>query len=89
MRVLIAEDDPVSRRLLEIKLRQWGHEVLVARNGDEAWQALQQEDAPQLAILDWMMPGMDGVQICREVRGRAEGQYAMTAGGPSHGNESS
>jgi two-component system, cell cycle response regulator len=75
MRVLIAEDDPVSRRLLELKLQQWGHEVVATHDGDQAWQLLQQEGAPQLAILDWMMPGMDGIQVCREVRRRAEGQY--------------
>jgi two-component system cell cycle response regulator len=75
MKILIAEDDPVSRRLLQVKLGQWGHDVLLAGNGEEAWQLLQQPDAPQLAILDWMMPGMDGVQVCREVRKRADGQY--------------
>src|SRR6266540_3454096 len=75
MKVLIAEDDPVSRRLLEVKLRRWGHEVIVVGDGSEAWRVLQQADAPQLAILDWMMPGMDGVQVCREVRSRAEGRY--------------
>lgn len=68
MRILIAEDDPVSRRLLEAKLVKWGYEVVVARDGDEAWQALQAEQAPQLAILDWMMPGRDGVAVCRDVR---------------------
>jgi diguanylate cyclase (GGDEF)-like protein len=75
MRILIADDDPVSRRLLQVKLGQWGHAVLVAGNGDEAWHILQQPEAPPLAILDWMMPGMDGVQVCREVRKRADGQY--------------
>ncbi len=68
MRILIAEDDPVSRRLLEAQLVKWGYEVVVARDGDEAWQALQAEHAPQLAILDWMMPGRDGVAVCRDVR---------------------
>jgi two-component system cell cycle response regulator len=68
MRILIAEDDPVSRRLLEAKLVNWGYEVVVTRDGNEAWQALQADDAPRLAILDWMMPGRDGVAVCREVR---------------------
>jgi two-component system cell cycle response regulator len=68
LKILIAEDDPVSRRILEAKLVKWGYEVLVTSNGDEAWRALQADDAPTLAILDWMMPGMDGVEICRKVR---------------------
>jgi len=68
MRILIAEDDPVSRRLLEAKLVKWGYEVVVTRNGEEAWEALRMEDAPRLAILDWMMPGIDGVELCKKIR---------------------
>ena len=68
MKILIAEDDPVSRRLLEAKLVKWGYDVVVARDGDEAWEALRAEDAPRLAILDWIMPGIDGVTLCRKVR---------------------
>jgi sigma-B regulation protein RsbU (phosphoserine phosphatase) len=68
MRVLIAEDDPVSRRLLEATLSKFGYEVVLAADGAEAWALLQRQDSPSLAILDWMMPGMDGVEICRRVR---------------------
>jgi sigma-B regulation protein RsbU (phosphoserine phosphatase) len=68
MRILIAEDSLVSRRLLESLLAKWGHEVITTANGAEAWQVLQKEDAPRLAILDWMMPEMDGVQVCRKAR---------------------
>jgi len=68
MRILIAEDDMVSRRVLEVTLQKWGHEVVVTCDGAEAWTALQREDAPSLAILDWMMPGMDGVDLCRQAR---------------------
>lgn len=75
MKILIAEDDPVSRRLLEATLCKWGHEVIVCADGSIAWQVLQQADAPPLAILDWMMPGMDGVQVCRAVRTRATEPY--------------
>lgn len=75
MKVLIAEDDAVSRRLLEATLMRWGYEVIVTRDGDEAWQVLQQADAPPLAILDWMMPGLDGVEICRLVRQRGHEPY--------------
>ncbi len=68
MRILIAEDDPVSRRVLQAHLNRWGYEVLVTHNGREAWQALEQENAPQLAILDWMMPVMDGIEVVRRLR---------------------
>jgi sigma-B regulation protein RsbU (phosphoserine phosphatase) len=68
VRVLLAEDDAISRRLLETLLSRWGYEVTVACDGDEAWRYLQREDAPHLAILDWMMPGMGGLEICRKVR---------------------
>lgn len=68
MRILIAEDDAVSRRILESFLTKWGHEVVVARDGSEACKALGEDGAPHLAILDWMMPGMDGLEVCREIR---------------------
>jgi DNA-binding response OmpR family regulator len=66
--VLIAEDDPISCRLLEATLARWGYGVEVTRDGIEAWEALQGAQAPSLAILDWMMPGLDGVEVCRRVR---------------------
>ena len=69
MRILIAEDDPVSCRVLSMMLAKWGHQVVITRDGLEAWKALQGPDAPSLAILDWMMPVMDGIEICREARG--------------------
>lgn len=63
MRILIAEDDPISRRLLEVTLGKWGYEVISCPDGQAAWETLRQPDAPSLAILDWMMPGMDGLQV--------------------------
>ena len=75
MRILIAEDEPISRHLLEKFLVQWGYEVVAANDGDEAWWTLERDDSPTLAILDWMMPGMDGVQICRELRKRSDRPY--------------
>jgi len=66
--MLIAEDDAVSRHVLQSVLTSWGYEVVVAKGGEEAWQALQAEDHPFLAILDWMMPGLDGPEICRKCR---------------------
>ncbi len=75
MRILVAEDDPVSRHLLEAFLAKWGYEVIVAADGVEARRVLQHDNAPNLALLDWMMPGTDGVEICREVRKRAAEPY--------------
>jgi len=69
VRVLMAEDDKVASALLAATLASWGYETLVAQNGEEAWRILQQPDAPQLVVLDWMMPGLDGLEICRHVRG--------------------
>ncbi len=68
MRILIADDDPVSRRLLQLTLTNWCYEVMAVHDGQEAWQTLRQADAPSLAILDWMMPGLDGPEVCRRVR---------------------
>lgn len=68
MRVLIADDSIVSRHLLEATLRRWNYEVIVASDGTEAWAVLEQPGAPSLAILDWMMPGLTGPEICRLVR---------------------
>jgi sigma-B regulation protein RsbU (phosphoserine phosphatase) len=68
MKVLIAEDDAISRRLLQAALVKWGYDVTVTTNGQEAWQALQAPDPPLILILDWLMPEMDGIEICREAR---------------------
>ena len=68
MKVLIAEDDATSRNILRAILTRWGHEVMVTCNGEEAWDVMRQPDAPKLAVLDWMMPGLDGVEVCRRVR---------------------
>jgi phosphoserine phosphatase RsbU/P len=68
MKVLIAEDDSVSRRLLAATLVKFGYEVVVAADGAEAWALLERDEAPRLVILDWMMPGIDGVEICRRLR---------------------
>ena len=70
MRILIAEDDFTSRTVLAGVLKKHGHIIVATQNGAEAWQALQQPDAPHLAILDWMMPEMDGPDVVRRVRAR-------------------
>jgi diguanylate cyclase (GGDEF)-like protein len=75
MRILIAEDDAICRRILEATLKRAGYEVVAATDGHAAWEVLQAPDAPRLAILDWMMPGMDGPEICRAVRSRDDQGY--------------
>jgi two-component system, cell cycle response regulator len=75
MKVLIADDALVSARLLESYLSGWGYQVITAGNGNEAWDVLQGEDSPGLVILDWMMPGLNGVEICRAVRKQAREPY--------------
>jgi len=68
MKILIADDDLTSRAILQALLNQWGHDVVSTEDGDEAWIALQQTETPQLAVLDWVMPGMDGATLCRKLR---------------------
>ena len=68
MKILIAEDENVTRTILSRKLTGWGYEVLSAAGGHEAWEILQIADAPRLIILDWMMPGMDGIEICTRLK---------------------
>jgi two-component system, cell cycle response regulator len=68
LKVLVAEDDSVARRLLESILKKWGFEVLGTCNGEQAWVAMQQSDPPEIAILDWVMPEMEGPQVCEKIR---------------------
>jgi DNA-binding response OmpR family regulator len=75
MKVLIAEDDAVSRRLLEAMLEKDGYEVETAADGIDAWDKLQKPNAARLLVLDWMMPGMDGAEICRRLRETHRDQY--------------
>jgi diguanylate cyclase (GGDEF)-like protein len=66
--ILVAEDEAVTRGGVVALLKKWGYEAVEADNGLAAWQVLQGPDAPRLAIIDWIMPGMDGAQLCRTVR---------------------
>lgn len=75
MKILIADDSIVSRHLLEATLRKWGYEVMVACDGAEALQILEREDAPALIILDWMMPGVTGLEVCQKIRQRGSEPY--------------
>lgn len=68
MKVLIADDDRITRLALRRKIGKWGYKVVEAEDGMEAWKALSGEDPPRIAILDWMMPEMEGVEICRRLQ---------------------
>ncbi len=70
MRVLIAEDDLTTRTILVGLLKKWEYEPVIVADGQAAWDILQQPDTPPLAILDWMMPGLDGLEVIRQVRFR-------------------
>lgn len=74
-RILVAEDEPISRTVLVKSLEKEGYEVLVKKDGREAWEALQQDDDIQMVILDWKMPYMDGLEVCRLIRQHMEKRY--------------
>ncbi len=76
MKVLVADDNAMARLLLENLLPPWGYEVVTASDGKQAWELLQADDAPRIAVLDWMMPGMSGPDVCLEVRKRVGRPYA-------------
>ena len=75
MQILIAEDDPISRRLLQATLEKWDYQVVAACDGAQAWDRLQEAEAPRLAILDWMMPGLSGLEVCANVRQQVRAPY--------------
>ncbi len=73
--ILVAEDDPVSRLILQSWLQKWTFRVVACEDGQKAWTVLQRQDSPQIVILDWMMPGLDGIELCRRIRGQENGSY--------------
>lgn len=73
--VLVAEDDPMFRTILKRWLETWGYPVTVAEDGEQAWAILQQEAQPELLILDWVMPGVDGAELCHRIRARQRAPY--------------
>ncbi len=75
MRILIADDSNVSRHLLESIVKKWGYQVITTADGNQAWEVLQQPDAPRMAILDWMMPGLTGPEVCERVRNKGVEPY--------------
>src|ERR1700758_487663 len=78
-RVIVVDDSPIYQHLITAHLREWGFEVMSARNGLEAWEILRRPGAPMLALMDWVMPGMDGVELCRKLRAEgASERYVYT-----------
>ena len=75
MKVLVADDSPISRHLLQVSLCTSGYDTILASDGAEALRVLEQEEGPKLVILDWMMPHMDGVEVCRSIRKRTAERY--------------
>lgn len=76
MRVLIAEDNVVTAARLRGLIQSWGYDVVTTTDGPATLAALESADAPRLVLLDWVMPGMDGVEVCQWIRQRADGQHA-------------
>lgn len=74
-RVLIAEDDTVTRLILKNWILRWGYEVVVVDNGIDAWKVLEQEQPPEVVIVDWSMPGIDGIELCRRLRDQSRSYY--------------
>lgn len=75
MKILIADDDRISRRLLEMTLQRLKLDVIVTENGAQALEVLEAPDPPQLAILDWMMPELDGIEVCQAIRAQPREKY--------------
>ncbi len=71
MKILLAEDDSLTRATVELALRDWGFEVASCTDGQAAWEEMLKPNGPRLALLDWLMPGMDGAELCRRVRSEA------------------
>jgi diguanylate cyclase (GGDEF)-like protein len=88
MRVLIADDDQITRKMLESNLSRWNYEVVSCQDGESAWRILTSCAPPRLAILDWMMPGLSGVELCQQLRERKSEPYTylilLTVRGDKH-----
>jgi DNA-binding response OmpR family regulator len=75
MQVLLVEDSPVYRKLVGTHLENWGFKMVIAQDGSDAWRLLQHAECPKLVLLDWVLPGMDGIDICRKIRQAKGPQY--------------
>src|SRR4051794_18765180 len=77
MKILIADDDELTARLLSDLVRPWGYDPVVVADGQAALETLRSPDAPRLVVLDWQMPGLDGVSVCRAVRREPDFPYSF------------
>ena len=75
MQILVVDDDPITLHMVVSRLRQWGYDVLSCADGEKAWKLLEEGAKPQMAIVDWMMPGIDGTELCQKVRERPDSPY--------------
>jgi DNA-binding response OmpR family regulator len=75
MKILLAEDSAVYRQLISGHLNDWGFDLVVAKDGEEAWTCLQAPDAPRLALLDWVLPQVEGIELCRRIRQAGAGTH--------------
>jgi len=75
MKILVVDDDPLTLHMVVYRLRQWGHEVISCTDGDSAWKILESGTIPNIAILDWMMPGLNGPDLCNKIRSRRDCPY--------------
>ena len=75
MKILVVDDDPLTLHMVVYRLRQWGHEVVSCTDGDSAWKVLQGGMVPNVAILDWMMPGLNGPELCQRIRSKKDCPY--------------
>jgi len=87
--ILLAEDSPIYRHLIEAHLKEWGFDLACARDGKESWKLLIRPDAPRLALLGWVLPDIDGIELCRRLRDRSENDpytytIVLTAKSPKH-----
>jgi len=73
---LVAEDDPMFHHVLQKSLSDWGYNVTAVEDGAKAWHILEADDSPKLLVLDWMMPGLDGVELCGRIRSRKPAPYS-------------
>ncbi|HNP59391.1 MAG TPA: diguanylate cyclase [Nitrospirales bacterium] len=75
MRILVVDDDPLTLHMVVYRLRQWGHDVISCTDGDSAWKVLERGSVPNVAIVDWIMPGLNGPELCQKIRGRTDCPY--------------
>ena len=83
MQILVVDDSPVYRQLLTSHLQDWGLTFTITQNGAEAWAVLQRSDSPKLILLDWVLPDIDGVELCRRIREADNGEFLFVRHSPN------